>query len=67
MMFYAIRVEIDCCFNLMKMKYNERMPVCQTERCDAKILASHLLVMSLFLVYSCVYSFRIRSSSRSMR
>lgn len=35
-MFYAIRVEIDCCFNLMQMKDNWRMPVCQKERCDAK-------------------------------
>lgn len=36
MMFYAIKVEIDSCFNLMQMKYNGRMPVCQIERCDAK-------------------------------
>lgn len=37
MMFDAIRIEIDYCFNLMQMKYNWRMPVCQEERCDAKI------------------------------
>ena len=36
MMFYAIRAEIDCYFNLMQMKYNGRMPVCQIERCDVK-------------------------------
>lgn len=67
MMFYAIRVEIDCCFNLMQMKYNWRMPVCQKERRDANFSITPFSFIPILFLRSRAYSFRIRSSSRSMR